>query len=114
MMPDIRHWHGNEFRKGPWAIYADSLRVFAQMPPPGQTIPASTANDMPFGAHNVAAMKIDYVRPDLDDFADELMPHHHGHRNRLLRPGIPFINMQICSANPGAIHANQHIVDPNL
>src|SRR4051812_8685191 len=114
MMPDIRHRHGNEFRKSARTIHADSLRVLAQMPAPSQTIPASPAYHVPLRAHHVAGMKIHHVRSNPDDFAHKLMAHNHWNRDRFLRPSVPFIDMQVRPANSRPIHSNQDIIDSNL
>ena len=51
------------------------------------------------------------VGPDLDDLADELMADHHRHRNGLLGPGIPLVDVQIGAADAGAEHLDEHVVD---
>ena len=39
------------------------------------------------------------------------MPDDHRHGNRLLRPGVPFVDVQIGAADAGAQHLDQHVVD---
>src|SRR6187402_12023 len=56
-------------------------------------------------------MKIRYVGTDLHDLADEFMSHDHRHRDRLLRPGIPLIDVNVGAADAGAIHVDKHVVD---
>ena len=97
--------------KSAWAIHADPFRVRAQVPAAGKAITATTTHDVPFAADNVARPKIRNVGTDLDDLADEFVPNDHRHGNRLLRPIIPQINMEVGAANPGAIHLDQHIVN---
>ena len=42
---------------------------------------------------------------------DELVADHHRHRDRLLRPGVPVVDMHVGAADPGAQHLDQHVVD---
>ena len=44
-----------------------------------------------------------HVGADLDDLADELVPDHHRHRDRLLRPGVPVVDVQVGAADAGAV-----------
>jgi hypothetical protein len=50
------------------------------------------------------------VLADLDDFADELVADHHRDGNRLLRPLIPLVDVQIGAADGGALDLDQHVV----
>ena len=92
------------------------LGVFAQMAATGETVAAAAADDVPFGADNVARMKIGHVGADFDDFAHKFMPDDQRDRDRLARPRIPVIHVQIRPANPRAVHPDQDIVnaDPGL
>lgn len=56
---------------------------------------------MALGADDFAGMEIIHVGADGDDFAHELMPHDHWHRDRLLRPCVPFVNVQVGPADAG-------------
>ena len=78
------------------------LRVLAQVPAAGQAIAAAAADDVSLAADDLAGVKILDVRADLDDFADELMADDHRHRDGLLRPGVPFVDVQIGAADAGA------------
>src|SRR5690348_10040278 len=61
MPPDVTHRQRNVFGKCAGAIYANSLRVSAQVTPPREAIPAAAANHMTFSADNHARVKIVYV-----------------------------------------------------
>ena len=52
--------------------------------------------------------------PDLDDLADELVPDHERHRDRLLRPRVPRVDVQVGAADAGLADADQDVVDPDL
>src|SRR5690242_6877191 len=77
----------------------------------GEAVAAAPAGDVAFAADDVAGMEVVDVRADLDYLADELVPDHHRHRDRLLRPLIPVVDMNIGAADAGVAHADQYIVD---
>ena len=110
-MPDIGERQCEVFGKCPWAVDAHPGGVFAEMAAPSQAVAASSADHMAFAADNIADMKADGVGTALDNAADKLMPHHHRHRDGLLRPGVPIVNMQVGAADSGAQHLDQHLVD---
>ena len=58
-------------------------------------------------------MKIDDVRADLHNLADEFMADGHGDRNGLAGPLVPIVDMNIGSANSGAVDADQNVVNAN-
>src|SRR5215475_5368056 len=76
-----------------------------------KAIAAAPAHDVTLAADDVSGVKIADVRPHLDNLSDELVPNRHGNGDRLLRPIVPLVNMNVCSADPGALHPNQYIVD---
>src|ERR1035438_6332928 len=101
----------NVLRKRAGPIDADAMRVLAQMPTPRQAISATPTYDVSFPADHLADVKVLDVGPDLDNGPDKLMPDDERHRNRLLRPGIPLVNMQVGPANAGAQHLDEHVID---
>jgi hypothetical protein len=84
------------------------------MPPPGQTVPAASANDMSFAADNLAGVKVVDIRPGLDDFADEFMADGHGDGDSGASPFIPLENVQICAADAGVSDADQDVIDSDF
>ena len=52
--------------------------------------------------------------PTSDDFADELVADGHGHRNGVLRPLVPIVDMDIGAADAGVADAYQHVVDSDF
>ena len=114
MPPDVRHRQRDKLRKRSRPIHPDAQRMRAQMPPPRQTVPAPPAGHMALAAHNVARIKIIHIRSHRHNLADKLMPNRHRHRNGLLRPLVPLVDMHIGPTDPRIPHANQHIVDPDL
>ena len=72
-----------------------------KMPASGQAIAAAAAHHMAFAADDVAGVKIAHVRADLDDLADEFMADHHRHRDGLLGPVVPVVDVQVGAADAG-------------
>src|SRR5580704_5163612 len=79
------------------------------MPPPGQTVAASPAHDMSFPGHDHARVKIDDMTSSGFDDADELMTDLHRRRNRVLSPGIPFVDMHIGTTDRRTKNTNQDV-----
>src|SRR2546428_120501 len=88
-------------RRFPWPTFQETVA-----PPP--------ANDVPFRADKFTGEKIRHVRPDVGHFAHEFMSDDHRHGNGLLRPGVPFVDVEVGAANTRAVHADQHVVDADL
>ena len=114
MHPDVGHRQGQVLRERPRPIDPNALGFLAQMPPPRQAVPAPPAHHVPFSADYLARQKILYVRPRFHNLPDELVPYHHRHRYGLLRPGVPFIDVNVGPADPRAIDPDQHVVQANL
>jgi hypothetical protein len=109
--PDIRHRQRDEFRKTSWAIHAHSGRVRAKVPLSGHAVAATAANDVSFTGDEFTWEKVIDVGPDFDNLADKLVPDHHRDTYRLARPVIPIEDVDIRTANAGAEHPYQNIVD---
>ena len=85
-----------------------------QVPTPGEAVPAVPADDVSLAANDLAGEEVLDLRSDLDDLADELMPHDHRHRDRLLRPRVPIVDMDIGPADAGAVDLDQAIGRPHI
>ena len=114
VVPDIGHRQGDVLGESARPIDADAFRVLAQMPAAGKTIPAAAADDVPFAADDFAGMKVGHVRADRDDLPDELVADDHRHRDRLPRPVIPFVDVYVGATDAGAVHLDEHVVDPDV
>src|SRR5579884_2810985 len=99
MAPDIRHRQGNVLGKGPRTVDANALHLRAEMSSACKAIAAMAANHVPLST---------------DNLTDKFMADHERYRNGLLRPIIPFINVEIGSANARAPHSNEHVIDADL
>jgi hypothetical protein len=80
----------------------------------GQAIAAAAAHDVAFAADNLPRLEVVDVRTDGCDFADELVTDHKRHGDRLARPLVPFIDVEIGAANSSHQYADQYVVDAGL
>jgi hypothetical protein len=80
------------------------------MPPTGETIAAMTANNVTFARHEIARRKTFHPSADALDHADKFMPDDHRHRDRLLRPGVPVVNVDIGPADRSFPDPDEHVV----
>jgi hypothetical protein len=80
------------------------------MPAAGPAITTMAAGDMAFARHSVAEFEATHLLSHLDDFAYILVSHMHRYRNGLLRPLIPFPDMDISSTDRRLSYADHHIV----
>ena len=83
----------------------------AEVAASGETVAAAPADDVAFAAHDLAGEEVRHVHADGGDFPDELMPDDHRHGDRPLRPGVPFVNVEVGPADAGAIDADEHVVE---
>src|SRR5262249_33667618 len=79
--------------------------------PAGKTISAAAAHDVAFTADHVAYVEVGHIGADLDNAAHELVSDHHGDGYGFLRPGVPFVNVQVGAANAGAQNFDKHVID---
>src|ERR1700760_4367454 len=84
------------------------------MAPSGEAVAAAPAGDVSLAAYDVAGMKVVHIRADFHNFADKLMADHHGHRNSLLRPLVPIVDMDIGAADAGVADTDEHVIDAEL
>jgi hypothetical protein len=69
------------------------------MSSPGQAVPASSADDMPFTADKIARLKVMHITAYFLNSADKLMTNNYGWLYRLSGPGVPVENMNISATN---------------
>ena len=90
------------------------MRVRAQVAPPGETVAAAAADHVPFPADNVAREEIGHIGAHRFDPSDKLVADRHRHRNRLLRPLVPLVDVDIGAANAGLQYADQNVVNADF
>jgi hypothetical protein len=111
VLPDVGHRQDHVLGKRACAVHSQPLRVRAQVPPPGQAIPAMPADDVAFPADEVTRMKILHIGADFDDLTAKFVTDNQRHMNRGSRPFIPVVNVQVGTADSRAKHANLHVAD---
>src|SRR6266536_2205040 len=80
----------------------------------GHAIAAAAADDVALTADEVADLEVAHVGAEPDHLADELVADDHGHRDRLLRPRIPAVDVEVGPADACLADADQHVVDPDF
>jgi len=111
VMPDIGHRHTDQLGERALAVHADADGVLAKVPPTREAVATATAHHMTFRADDFARVEIAHVGPYRHDFPDELMPDHHRYGNGFLRPGIPFVNVEVGAADAGFKNLDEHVID---
>ena len=106
---DIARGNREKLRKRALAIDADTEGVWAQVLATTEAIAAATADNVALAGNQIADLQIRYARADGLHYATKLMTDGHRHGNRALRPGIPFVNMDIGTADGSLADANERV-----
>ena len=114
VVPDVRHRQRHELGESARPLHAEPDRVRAEMPAPGHAVAAAPTDDVALAADDLARVEVAHVRAHVDDLADELVADHERHRDRLLRPRVPRVDVEIGAADARLAHADQDVVDPDL
>ncbi len=109
--PDVGHGQRDEFGKGAGAIHANAGSVCTEMAAAGEAVAAASAGDVTFAGDEVADFEVGDVGADGGDFADEFVADDHGHRNGLLSPFVPLVDVDVGAADAGTADADKNIVD---
>ena len=107
---DVEGRHPDVFGEGAGHVDADAARLRIEVEFARARGAALHADDVALAGDALADLEIAHVAADLDDLAGIFMADDHRHRNRLLRPGIPFVDVDIGAANAGLAHLDQHVV----
>ena len=95
-------------------IDAHAHGVDAQMAAAGAAIAAEPAGDVAFARDAIAHREATHLAAHVDDAAEVFVTHGHGHRDGLLRPGIPVVDVHVGAADGGLGDLDQHIVGADL
>ena len=114
VVPDVRHRQRYVLGERAGPLYPEPDGVRTQVPAPCHAVPAATADDVPLAADEVADLEVAHVGADRGRLTDELVADNHRHGNRLLRPGIPAVDVQIGAADPGLPDPDQDVVHTDL
>ena len=114
VVPDVRHRQRDELGERARPVDAEADRVRAEVAPPGHAVAAAAADDVALAADEVADGEVAHVRAERDDLADELVPDDHRHGDRLRRPVVPLVDVEVGAADARLVHPDQDVVDPDL
>jgi hypothetical protein len=96
------------------AVDADADRVAAQVAAPGAAVAAVAAGDMPLARDPLADLEAPNLAAEARDLAGELVADGHGHRDRLLGPTVPVVDVNVGAADRGLADLDQHVVVADL
>ncbi len=111
---DIVLRKGQIFAESAGPVDADAQRVAAQMPPARPAVAAMAADDVAFARDALADLVFRHRRAEIGHRSDEFMAGHHRHRNGLLRPLVPVVDMHVGAADRRLLDLDQHIVRADL
>ena len=77
---------------------------------PGAAVAAEAAGDVPLAGDAVADGEAAHLLPHLDDLADVLVADVHRHGDRLLRPVVPFPDVDVGAADRRLPDPDHHVV----
>ena len=80
------------------------------MAPAGEAIAAMSASDVAFADDEIAGREAFHVIANKIDNPDKFVADGHRHGNRFLRPGVPVIDVHVCSADGSFDDPNQHVI----
>ena len=66
---------------------------------------------MAFPTNDISRFEIADIVANGDDIANEFMSHDHWYGYGILGPGIPLVDVQVRSADTGAIYFDKHVID---
>ncbi len=95
-------------RAGP--VHADADGVAAQVAASGAAVAAVAAGDVTLARDAIARLEARDFAADLHDLAAVFVPDRHRHRDGLLRPGVPVIDVHVRAADGAALDADQDVV----
>ena len=96
-------------RKGP-VIDSRFTGRFSDVPAPRAAIAAMPADDVAFARDALADAKPAHLLAHRLDHADVFVADVHRHRDRLLRPLVPVVDVHVGAADRGLADADEHVV----
>src|SRR5690606_3435339 len=107
---DVARRQSQVFGKSPIPVYAYANSVFTNMSATATAIPAHAACNMAFARYALSNGKPNHFLANGLDHSHIFMSYYSRDFDRILGPGIPFINMDIGAANGCLFYFDQHIV----
>ena len=100
--------------KGPAAVDPHALGLLAVLLVALQAVAALAAGNVPLAGHQIAGMEALHAGPHLHHFAHILMARGQAHRDGMLGPVVPLVDVHIRTADGGFPDLNFHVVGPQL
>src|SRR5262249_43461023 len=95
-------------------IHPDTVSVRTEVAATGETIAAASAYDVALTAHDIVREEVGHIGANLDDLANKLVADRHKHKDGLLRPFVPLVDVNVDAADAVFEDANEHVVDADL
>jgi hypothetical protein len=102
------------FGEGAGDVHPDALGLGVEMEAPGAHRAGLLAHHMALARHALADLHTGHVAADLLDHAAVFMAHHQRDRHVLARPVVILPDVDVGAADGGLVHADQHVVRPDL
>ena len=102
---------GNDdvFGEGAVGVHADDLHVLADVGFAGAALQALAAGHVHLGGNEVAFLDAGDFIAERRHFSAEFVPGNQRGMNAVLRPAVPFVNVQVGAADGRNLHLDQHI-----
>src|SRR5690606_20470222 len=111
-LEDVEGGHGDVLRESTGPADADADGVAAQVTAPGPAIAADAAGDVSLRGYAVAGHQAAHLAAAFDDLAAELVTYDERHRDRVARPIVPLVDVDIGAADGDPAHFYQDVVVP--
>src|SRR5690606_5032355 len=108
--PQVGRRHDDVLGEGAVAVDADADGVGAQVLAAAAAIAAVAADDVAFGGDALADAVALHAGAELGDAADELVADHQAGLDGALGPCVPFVDVQVGTADRGLFELDQHLV----
>jgi hypothetical protein len=106
----IDGWHGHVVCECAVSVYADDLRILADVRVASSALPAVSTDDVSLGSHFLSdGQGLSDVFADFHDLTGEFVADHNGGSNPPLGPLVPIGYMEISTAHSRVVHSNEHV-----
>ena len=96
------------------SVHTNTVRITTQVPTPSPTIPTVPTRDVAFTRHPLPDLEASNMAADLGNLSDEFMADNHRHWDGTLRPLIPFVDVDIRSADGRLANLDEEVIRTDL
>ena len=112
-VPHVGGRHRDELGKAAIAIHANDFRVRAHVGIAGAAQQAAPVHDVALSRDPVSLFHVGDQAPHPHDLAGKFMADDDRWLDATTGPRIPLIDVDVCSANAGAAHPDEHLILAN-